>query len=1824
MLVSIRGLSKAVCLFLTYFRTCGLDDTCILCSYCYNPEDHQGHQVIINISARDSGGVCDCGDPEAWVNHFSCKHHEMKNFSNNPISEDLETSLLATIETALDYVIDVLSNSDITTQVFKSETQVMEHSRISELSTEVYGVQDKPQYDKFVLNLWNDQRHSFKDVINMLNIHLNKPKHFGKMIATQVDAYGRGKIDVSTNLGELLRLKSAMESTRLVFTIRSAKDDFREDMCDAIIYWLEDISKISIENNYFIVRELISKALCSPWNVGNAIFRNERDSCDTDLIPKVSTSLNGASIPELGSYPPQFPPLSDIQKSPPVIGKSESVPEYWLDDGPDPPSFSRNGISARVQYLIYFDIRLWKSLRVTLNDLYISVLISHPEYKNILGHCYAQLYLQVVEHYILVDREPEVSIFSSLSTQLFTSPKIATSICQYNYFSKFMAGLYTLFTQFRVGPVTSINTKVKEFDIATPVKNRRFTQLFHDFEYILKRNTNKSLVTGNKNRINQLCDFLILFQGILPMVREKDSHVEYEPDLWISYFSCLPSVLQLAKSIAVGVSESTDDEIDLIETQAISTIASAIYNWSLGSSHISNTEIASTPFFQDTIFDLGIYKAIIRDVPIRIENDATSLHHPLHSFLSWIIQHGVWKSPESIKESLLKVISKTSQYSEKEHLSILFDFPMRTVVLLSQIRIGLWVRNGISVRNQMTFYRDMTLRDYSFNRDIFMLQTALVTMDPQVAFLQLLDRWGFLGLSINSAFDEEQKLYMVEALIHHLIALLVERHQLIPPGDWHPANNLLSSQEPHPSKETHYTQEFEKRYIFQEIIQCLGFGPLSFSDIANIIPDYLIINEMFEPMLLELCTFKPPIGIRDTGKYELKSQYFKYFDTRYLHFASSKIYDAENIIKAQIHKQTKKPLESIVIEPYLDSVTSGAFQNIGGFTRTPAFASFVFNILTMAIGITLDTDKGVDSILGLILHLCHAAALDDLERKTPGLSFVSVLCQNYEMSVPNNWNFPPEMSKFANPAALLFYLSFQSNFAHFKPRILRIFEILKTKDGNLVDSVLSPIFSDSYLYDTTDKDSVAEKPSKSDLQKIAKRKKKKALEKIQKQQQRFAKQLMKASMEEVADDDKDMTDEDAETEEWHFSGSQCILCHIPCDEKKIFGIVAHSQISNAYRTVPFQNPDWVMEAYGMEQDLCVEESESKEDVIYHRNDTWNEYREKFSEKNVIGPGFPKGNNYFRPVISSCCHAMHLDCYTSYLKSASNRPNELTRNNPDNPRMGEILCPLCRSLNNTFIPILWKSTNRDSSAELKQTFSFSEFVEKAFSQEVLNYAQNPQKHSSSLFKQCVDSASPIYAPVLGLDGSPFSPLRNSNLLKELDLSILAVDRTIIREWGLVFQGGTLHTDTISLDMLFKCLAGTITDIELSLRGLKTSAIFLEQLTPLTVTLLQVLIEFTALSVCYSVTDVFKNTGNSVSSEMSVFVPFQSSGDLTPFEELVTCLFYYSPAFDLDKVHFIKGYLLKVLVNSLTVLIGELCDGALWTKHKAFASIPIFEKVDEETIQSLSQIVLEIRKTIRSKSVNVPLSNAPAIGHILYTMLIKSVTPFLRKTAIFIHARCTKGFNTSKYKFSDSETEADRLCQLLKVPTISSLIKEISHGVPGTFQLASKFIRDHVESSTSPKIDYPAIQKLISLPHRLDQFFTNQDLWMKNTESVEYFSEPAVCLFCCQTVNLQSPTDISGRGPCNNHCSSCGKSIGMFILPKRSSLLFLTRTQGSFYCAPYLDVHGEEAENYKRQRPQYLSQMRYNHIQRVFWLQHGIPDYISRMLYSNIDVGGWETL
>src|SRR5438045_1308894 len=71
-------------------KTCSIDDTCVLCSKCYDASDHPGHMVYVNISPGNSG-CCDCGDAEAWRIPVNCAiHTERSNVSSNRLGKQRE------------------------------------------------------------------------------------------------------------------------------------------------------------------------------------------------------------------------------------------------------------------------------------------------------------------------------------------------------------------------------------------------------------------------------------------------------------------------------------------------------------------------------------------------------------------------------------------------------------------------------------------------------------------------------------------------------------------------------------------------------------------------------------------------------------------------------------------------------------------------------------------------------------------------------------------------------------------------------------------------------------------------------------------------------------------------------------------------------------------------------------------------------------------------------------------------------------------------------------------------------------------------------------------------------------------------------------------------------------------------------------------------------------------------------------------------------------------------------------------------------------------------------------------------------------------------------------------------------------------------------------------------------------------------------------------------------------------------------------------------------------------------------------------------------
>ena len=79
---------------------CEKDETCIMCTSCFEKSDHAsaGHRVM---RIKDVSGSCDCGDPEDYdPNHF-CTDHKDKLQSPQQMLSKLPDNVRERSETIL-------------------------------------------------------------------------------------------------------------------------------------------------------------------------------------------------------------------------------------------------------------------------------------------------------------------------------------------------------------------------------------------------------------------------------------------------------------------------------------------------------------------------------------------------------------------------------------------------------------------------------------------------------------------------------------------------------------------------------------------------------------------------------------------------------------------------------------------------------------------------------------------------------------------------------------------------------------------------------------------------------------------------------------------------------------------------------------------------------------------------------------------------------------------------------------------------------------------------------------------------------------------------------------------------------------------------------------------------------------------------------------------------------------------------------------------------------------------------------------------------------------------------------------------------------------------------------------------------------------------------------------------------------------------------------------------------------------------------------------------------------------------------------------------
>ncbi|PHH89807.1 hypothetical protein CDD83_5213 [Cordyceps sp. RAO-2017] len=1025
---------------------------------------------------------------------------------------------------------------------------------------------------------------------------------------------------------------------------------------------------------------------------------------------------------------------SEIPITPGKTEKATPKPgRYWIEtpaiytqrDGVPPAEdvFQR----VRLDWLLLFDLRMWKKVRNDLRALYISTVVQIPEFKRVLALRFASLYTILAQLYLVGDREPDHSIIN-LSLQMLTTPSITAEVVERgNFMSSLLAILYTFLTTRQVGHPWDVSPDAVLAVESGSVTNRRVYHFYQDLKYSFGSTHVQERVRSEPRYLMQFLDLVKLHQCIGPNVRAVAEHVEYEADSWITASLVTRQINLLARNLAEAFRDCPSDETHYLQRAIRFTAKTVILN-SIGAERhrFKQAEIKEEVRFKTlNDFEFDLEAASYDVVKFVVEKEAISFHHALHYTMSWLIECG-----RSIPASNLRtLLSFTPQelkakprlmgrpqlprrdYDPEDYLMAAFDYPLRVCAWLAQIKANMWVRNGISLRHQASTYRGVGQRDVAHHRDIFLLQTAMVVCNPSRVLASIIDRFGMDGwvkglFELKSeAQDDIQHLDVVEDMIHLLIVLLSDRTSLIAPED-EPNSRILA--------------------LRRDITHVLCFKPLSFNEICNKLPEKYQEQEDFHRVLDEMATFKPPEGVSDVGTFELRHEFIEDIDPYIAHYNKNQREESEMAYRRKMAKKTGKTVEEIVYEPKHRPIPSGLFEGLGGLTGTGIFAQIVYYSLLYPLVAQRFTPTvpmtRLETFLQVVLHLILIAILED---KTDEVGPPASAAAD---SDPNSFvhtaltrlarsNFMPEASNSRTIVSLLNLMSTKEQFKSAHPKISLVLKRLKQKRPRAFEAAFA------HLGIAVDRINTAS-PANNSAEEERERRKKAALSRQAKVMAQFQQQ-QKSFLENqgAVDWGSDLEDEDEvkQTEDrkhnWKYPAGTCILCQEEADDRRLYGTFALLSESRILRQTDFQDPDLVREASQTPCSLDRSADDIRPFGIARENrkmvEKLNLHGNVFlAERQTIGKGFPGALSRPGPVASSCGHMMHFRCFEMYYEATNRRhTHQIARHHPEDTKRNEFVCPLCKALGNSFLPIVWKGLEESYPGCVQPQGAFADFLEK---------------------------------------------------------------------------------------------------------------------------------------------------------------------------------------------------------------------------------------------------------------------------------------------------------------------------------------------------------------------------------------------------------------------------------------------------------------------------------------------------------------------------------
>uniref|UniRef100_A0AAY4AXF0 E3 ubiquitin-protein ligase n=1 Tax=Denticeps clupeoides TaxID=299321 RepID=A0AAY4AXF0_9TELE len=559
---------------------------------------------------------------------------------------------------------------------------------------------------------------------------------------------------------------------------------------------------------------------------------------------------------------------------------------------------------------------------------------------------------------------------------------------------------------------------------------------------------------------------------------------------------------------------------------------------------------------------------------------------------------------------------------------------------------------------------------------------------------------------------------------------------------------------------------------------------------------------------------------------------------------------------------------------------------------------------------------------------------------------------------------------------------------------------------------------------------------------------------------------------------------------------------------------------------------------------------------------------------------------------SCGHVMHAPCWQKYFEAVQNTTrNRLHTELIIDLENGEYMCPLCKSLCNTVVPLIPlepAAINYESAELVGELLTLPRWIQiilarvkglrskadgelepfgdaQADFRSILSFGvQEPPKYSSSIAEMLVVCATTVHR--VGLQVAPNEQC----------------PQVPVMAWNTCAY--TIQATENMLEEEQKPLFGSLQNRQLA--GLKA------------------VVQFSAAQRHRSSQAVVQKH---FAGMLAVLLPVPTVED-TPsileidFFHLLVGLVLSIPALYQEKAVDLQPSAISTAYNHLHLLhlvtVGHMVQILLSLQGHAHT-----EQGDEARSANSLVSYISLRTAIS--------------GSTLAESVRRGMLPFLRCAALFFN--CLTAVAPPE-ELSSTAGHMEALCSYLALPSnIFQLFQDHQDTFAPLLQrwcgnpAVTKALKDYITVLRYPR----KRNRLIDLPEDYSVLLNQASHFKCPKSSDEERKHPTLCLvcgtmLCSQSTCCQKKLEGQEVGACTAHAATCGAGVGVFLRVRECEIVLMaSKTRGSTYPAPYLDDYGETDPQLGRGNPLHLCPERYRKLHQL-WQQHCVLEEIARSL------------